>query len=186
MNNNFSFTSMFVKGDCDSHSGYGYIQIEANSVSNDWGGNLIKGSEEYPFTYPEMVERIIPDGLGEFADIYRCRNWREVNSDLVCDIDQQYHIDVWNALRYGPWMLRFRKANAIFSGVTLSNGIIYNIAEQRQQNLFVTTIYNMFITWNGTSKVTLYKYRNRYTGNDNRVDLIGSTIKSEAGFVTGG
>ena len=83
-------------------------------------------------------------------------------------------------------MIRFNKCDASFKGLTISNGIIYNIPSIVSKNLSITTTYNMLITWNGTGSIILEKYFNRYTEKDKRVDIIGSTIKSESGFKTGG
>jgi hypothetical protein len=185
-----SFSLASVNADADSHSGYGVVFIEADNVNTQFGNGLalVKGSEEYPFTYPEMVVRISPNGTGVFADIYKCRYWRETKDYLESDKDKQFHIDVWNPDKYGPWMLRFYMADVNLTGTTLSNGIICNIPSYpTPYQLHITTTYNMFITWNGSkAKIILEKYFNRYTGKDKRVDIIGSTIKSEGGFLTGG
>lgn len=183
-----SFINARVNAKADSESGYGHILIEADNVSDTFGnGNsLIKGSELYPYTYPEMVLRVTENGDGLFGDIYKCRAWRETSTQLLCDVSKQFHIDVWDALKYGPWMIRFKKCSASFKGLILSNGIIYNIPTNSSKNLSITTTYNMFITWNGSGSIILDKFYNRYTGKDKRVDIIGSTIKSESGFKTGG
>lgn len=183
-----SFVTVTVDTQADSDSGYGYMWIEADNVNTIFGnGNaLVKGTELYPYTYPEMVLRVTENGTGLFGDTYKCREWRETSTPLLCDVSKQFHIDVWDALKYGPWMIRFNKCNVSFKGLTLSNGIIYNIPTNVSKNISITTTYNMLITWNGTGVVILEKYFNRYTGKDKRVDIIGSTIKSESGFKTGG
>lgn len=183
-----SFAIVSVNTQADSDSGYGYMWIEADNVNTIFGnGNaLVKGTELYPYTYTEMVLRVTENGTGLFGDTYKCREWRETSTQLLCDVSKQFHIDVWNALKYGPWMIRFNKCDASFKGLTLSNGIIYNIPSIISKNLSITTTYNMLITWNGTGSIILEKYFNRYTEKDKRVDIIGSTIKSESGFKTGG
>jgi len=188
-----SFSTLSVTSQQTSNTGLGYINIEADSVDetifgNGMNGVYTKGSENYPFTYNEMYDRIKYGGVGKFADRYKCRNWRQVtNSLFAIDKSKQFEIDVWDPHKYGPWMLRFLYG-ADFTGVTLMNGIMYNISRGTITNLLITTTFNMFITWNDNygvgNKIILVRCANRFTGVDKRSDIIGSTMKSVSGIAT--
>ena len=188
-----TFSSVQVSTQNTIHTGIGYIHIEADIVNEDEFGNgldgvFVKGSENYPLTYFEMYDRIKLGGTGVFADIYKCKNWRQTpNSVFTVDSQKQFEINVWNADKYGPWMLRF--VNAVdLSGTTLLNGIMYNVPSGTLNNLLITTTYNMFIVWNDSykkgNKIVFVRSSNRFTGIDKRSDIIGSTINSISGFAT--
>lgn len=180
----FDNTSISINGTDDV--GLGYVGIQANSVDQTVFGGEGNGSINIPFTYSEMYNRVSPNSeYGNNYDRYLCRNWRVVSqSEFIVDDTYNYHIDVWDPHKYGPWMLVFDEmnTNVFFGNTILSNGIMYNIPS-RGGDLIITTLFDMFITWNGNNnRIGLARYTNRHTGNDVRCDLIGSTIKSEGGF----
>lgn len=184
------FTNMSVKTQCDTGSGLGYVGIQAENADQTSFKGDGKGSEEYPFTYEEMYDRIRDGGTGEKYDRYMCRNMRIVNGNIFSrfsiDNDKQFHIDVWNPHKYGPWVLvfnRFRR-DIEMGGTTLSNGIIYNTPRGgSSSHLTVTTMYDMLVTWNGSrNKIGFIRAKNQYSKDDYRSDIIGCTIKSEGGF----
>jgi len=186
------FSNMLVSTQCDTGSGLGYVGIKADDVDEKLFTGYGNGTELAPYTYTEMYNRIKDDrdSEGEMYDNYLCRNSRRVDGDGVqftVDRDKRYHIDVWNPHLYGPWVLIFYRTSrdVSFDGVTLSNGVIYNIPSGYISNLLITTTYDMFITWNGPdNKIGFMRNTNQYTENDTRSDIIGSTIKSVGGVFT--
>lgn len=186
------FSDMSVRVQMDNGSGIGYIGIQANAVDEsifDGSGN---GSEESPFTYKEMYDRIKDGGdpllVEPYYTTFKCRNWRILDKEtLSVDRSRHYHIDVWNPDLYGPWMLVFRDMFGVdvnFTGTTLSNGIMYNMSSSSQYDLLITTLFDMWVVWNGSGKIGYIRDKTKYTGDDLRVDIIGSTIKSNNGTYT--
>jgi len=194
-----SFSNMTIRTQCDTGSGLGYIGIHADNVIDGLFTGYGQGSEQYPFTYQQMYDRIKVNGTGNKYDVYMCRNSRALPGRLrgqgvkfEIDRNKQYAIDVWNAQKYGPWMLSFHGfINPIeLAGTTLSNGIIYNVPASGGDglsNLSVTNLYDMLITWNSIQeklKIIFYRLPNQYSNGDYQSNIFGCTIKSEQGFIT--
>lgn len=184
------FTNATVLIEGTENTGAGYIGIQAEEIDDELFTGQGNGSEEFPFTYEEFYDRVKFDADNEisaiYGDTFMCRNWRKVRRGTFnINRDLNFHINVWNPHLYGPWMLVFdnMRTDVDFAGTTLSNGIIYNTSVG-DYDLYVTTTYDMFIVWNNSGRIGLYRYTGRYTGIDERVDIIGSTIKSVNGFYT--
>lgn len=187
-----AFTTMQVRTKCYTGSGLGYIGIQADSIDENTFTGTGNGSETIPYTFTEMYNRIKLDADTTIAanryDIFRCRNWRIIDDmTFIIDRDKHFHIDVWNASIYGPWMLMFKDLKGVdvnFAGTTLSNGIMYNFLSARPYNIYLTTLYDMWVVWNGEGYIGYIRDINRYAKGDLRADIIGSTIKSESGTFT--
>ncbi len=180
------FTTVGVNVHGTINTGFGYFDIQADAVDSFiWAGD-VNGSQELPFTYEEMYGRISYGGDAGSFDNYMCRNSRHVTQpSFVIDRVVQPHINVWDATKYGPWMLVFDNmlTDVDFTGSTISNGIIYDVGGSDAE-LKITNTFGMFITWNGPAKLGFIRYTTRYTGDDLRSDITGSTIKSVGGCYT--
>lgn len=170
--------SCFIKGTLNT--GFGYIGIQAEHIDDSLWTGFGNGTEEYPYSFEEFYDRVrYDDGTGEMFDTYLCRNYRRVtNQRFFLDLYKQFYINVWDPHKYGPWMLEFfnMKNDISFQGNTISNGIITNISTN--QHLYITNIYDMFITWNGNRGIILYRTSSKYSNDDITSNIIGSTIKS--------
>jgi len=186
-NSNFGeFNSMTVKVEGTYECGFGEILMEADYINETISGMVSNGTEDLPFTYSEFVDRITDGGDGEFRDIYHCRGYREAESNIIINDDNFYEIDAWDSTLYGPWVINFygtKNKNVSLVGCVISDGVIYNRTSNSIGNLFVTNMYNMFVTWNNLGKIIFE--RTRWIDDATKTtNIIGCTINSNNGFKT--
>jgi len=181
-----SFNELSVKTRCTTNTGLGFVSIQSESVDTTLFDGFIKGTEEYPFTFNDMYDSMISDGVSIYS-IYKCRNYRVITREDINYFNagylHKYHIDAWDSDMYGPWVMVFDVPFSVYmANLTLSNGIIYNIVNGYNNDLYISTLFDMIISWNGSSdnNVLFVPTVTRYSGTDKRVDIVGSTIKANS------
>lgn len=176
---------------CTDRVGIGHVSVKTQSIIVD--NNMNKnGSEEYPLTFEEFKSYLEPSFVdGEIIEKqgintkFLCRNYRVIDSGTInVQNDMFYEINAWDNSKYGPWILKFNDGNSPvnFSGVKLSNGIIFNSSEHNTQ-LRISFLYNMFIVWN-SQNIVLVRSKWKYTKSDKRVDIKGSTLYNANDYST--
>ncbi len=174
-------TFVTIRSHIVNGSGIGYIIIQADEVDESLFTGYADGSERYPFTYSQMKERIVVNGIGSYMDRYLCRHSRTIYEDLVCDTDKFTLIDVWDPYSFGPWILTCDNNETYFGGTTLSNGILSS-KDITPSKLTVTNMYDMLVTWNTNIPVYFKKMHNPMVDDVKRSNIIGCTIKSSSGY----
>lgn len=170
------YDSIQLLADCTNDVGIGYLSIKTQSITAE--NNMNKnGSENYPITFEEF-KKYTEDGTPNINTKFLLRNYRTINSGTFNIADNMfYEIDAWDNSKYGPWVLKFGDDfnNPVkFSGTKISNGIIFNTLDQKTK-LHISFLYNMFVVWN-SEDVVLVRSKWKYTNNDKRTDIKGSTL----------
>jgi len=181
------FDYILVKSACSTHSGYGYIKIQHSELNDQSTIPVdIWGSEEFPFDYNKFYELLdVDSNTIRKNSNFLCRNSRVVTKAITTKPDTYFTIGAWNPKKYGPWMLTFNVFNSDndFSGVTIKDGVIYNIKKPKS-DLIISRAIDMYIVWNGDGVIRLRKNKWKYTGNDSRVDVRGCVLRSINGVLT--
>lgn len=204
---------LYMEVSTDATTGFGYIKLQSQCGLPYMNGSEdlpLTYIEFYRMTTFED-DGIFDNGLAtaDYRSIFKMKNYRKVTRPYDILEYKYFEIDAWDLDTYGPWMLIYdlhfstpqkgRTYKVSWQDTILKNGIIYNIREETSQgkyvpNIELTYLYDMFVVWNSPNLNdvnNIYHGYIRIMGNEvpNRdyrelfSDYIGSTIKSERGFI---
>lgn len=192
------YNRLVLEAIADSTTGFGYLRLQSKC-----GLPYVSGAITYPLTYAQFKERIEINGKGDYNDKYLCKNYRKITDLLRMDHNKYFEIDAWDLTNLGPWMLIINyhvgepydlSEDISFAGARISNGILYNIKEatdnlkQYAPNLRLSFAYDMYIVWQGNANINqigvVRLYPSKWMEQEMLyADTVGSTIKSELGFI---